>query len=283
MPRDINGNYSLPTGVRPSDGDTAHATQLNTPLDDIAAAISASLDRNGSGGALNNIDMNGYTLLNLGASSDNNAPARNSDITAVRAEMRRFNPPGRIMIYRGKTAPQGWIREDGRTIGNAGSGATNRANADTQDLYVHLWNNFDNTELPIQSNTGAATTRGTTAIADFNAGKRMPLFDGQLAYARSQGTGLTVGQRMLDEIKGHTHTGTTAVGGSHSHNFLRANISGSDPRFGYYYGNQAGWRSDAVVNAVLEGGAHSHAFTTDSTGGSETRPLTSVYLFLISL
>lgn len=281
MPRDANGNTVPLPGTIVSSGDTILPSQHNPMVNDVYAMMTQSLSRDGQGGMRSNLNMNGYTINNLGASSLPSSPALRSEMEEVRAEMRRFNPPGRVMMLRGKQVLPGWIREDGRTIGNAGSGATNRANADTQDLYVHLWNNFDNTELPIQSNTGADTTRGTTAIADFNAGKRLPLFDGQLAYARSQGTGLTVGQRMADEIRGHTHTGTTAVGGSHRHNFLRANTSGTDPRNGYVY--QGSLPSFVVGNDVLDGGEHSHTFTTNSTGGSETRPLTSVYLFLISL
>src|SRR6478609_1928125 len=70
---------------------------------------------------------------------------------------------------RTKVAPAGWLIEDGKTIGNAASGATGRANADTVDLFTHLWTQFTNTELPIQTSAGAASTRGGSAAADFAA------------------------------------------------------------------------------------------------------------------
>lgn len=62
-------------------------------------------------------------------------------------------------------APAGWVLARDGTIGNAGSGATIRANADCTNLYAHLWNGLANTEAPV---TGG---RGANAGADFAAGK----------------------------------------------------------------------------------------------------------------
>ncbi len=72
----------------------------------------------------------------------------------------------------GLTFPAGWVRANAGTIGNTGSGAT-RANADTQDLFTLWWTSYSNTDVPIQTNTGAASTRGASASADFTANKRM--------------------------------------------------------------------------------------------------------------
>lgn len=72
----------------------------------------------------------------------------------------------------GTTFPAGWVRANAGTIGNTASGAT-RANADTQDLFTLWWTSYSNTDVPIQTNTGAASTRGASASADFTANKRM--------------------------------------------------------------------------------------------------------------
>lgn len=69
---------------------------------------------------------------------------------------------------RGGTRP-GWARLNGRTIGNASSGATERANDDTEDLYTFLWNNLDNSVAPVIGG------RGATASADFAANKAITL------------------------------------------------------------------------------------------------------------
>jgi microcystin-dependent protein len=71
----------------------------------------------------------------------------------------------------------GFVRCNGGTIGNVGSNATERQNADTEDLFTWLWNNSTNTELVIQTSAGAGTTRGANANADWLANKRMPLPD----------------------------------------------------------------------------------------------------------
>lgn len=59
----------------------------------------------------------------------------------------------------------GWVRDNGRTIGNAASGALERANADCADLYAFYWDNFSDTLCPV---TGG---RGASAASDFAAGK----------------------------------------------------------------------------------------------------------------
>lgn len=83
--------------------------------------------------------------------------------------------PGVIVAAARLTTPAGWLLVDGKTIGNAASGATSRANADTAALFAELWA-FPGASVPIYDNTGAASVRGASAAADFAAGKRLPLF-----------------------------------------------------------------------------------------------------------
>ena len=63
----------------------------------------------------------------------------------------------------------GWVKANGQTIGSASSGATQRANADTQNLFVYLWSNFSNAKCPVSGG------RGATALADFQANKTIRL------------------------------------------------------------------------------------------------------------
>lgn len=65
----------------------------------------------------------------------------------------------------------GWVRDNGRTLGSASSGATERANADTSALFAWLWSNFSNTICPV------STGRGANAAADFAANKTITLPD----------------------------------------------------------------------------------------------------------
>jgi hypothetical protein len=135
----------------------------------------------------------------------------------------------------------GAVRLNGRTIGSAASGATERANADCADLYAYIWDNTADAQCPV------ATGRGATAAADFGANKAITLpswrgaaptgFDdmGNTAaglYASAPiilGSGILAGSLMggntqaLVEanVPSHTHTfsATSGAGGSHTHSF----------------------------------------------------------------
>lgn len=69
----------------------------------------------------------------------------------------------------------GWVRINGRTIGNASSGASERANADTQALFIYIWTTYSeptaNVVCPVVGGIGAS------ALADFNANKQITLKD----------------------------------------------------------------------------------------------------------
>lgn len=105
-------------------------------------------------------------------------------------------PVGAIVSYPSLTPPDGWLLCDGSTIGDASSGATARANADTEDLFTLLWGSWANTELTIQDSSGTPTTRGASAAADFAAHKRLPVPDHRQRFILGKagsGTGSTLG------------------------------------------------------------------------------------------
>jgi len=80
-------------------------------------------------------------------------------------------PTGVIWDFAGASAPSGWVLLSGRTIGDASSSATERANADCQALFTHLWNNFADAECAVSSG------RGANAAADWAAHKQIALPD----------------------------------------------------------------------------------------------------------
>ena len=98
---------------------------------------------------------------------------------AVASDMNSMVPIGVPLPFFGSATylPADHLILDGSTIGDASSGSTARANADTQTLFTLLWNSIANTELIIQTSGGSPTTRGASASADFAAHKRMPLPD----------------------------------------------------------------------------------------------------------
>lgn len=72
----------------------------------------------------------------------------------------------------------GWVRINGNTIGNATSGATERANADCQSLFVYIWNTYADAIAPVIGG------RGANGLADFNANKQITLLEGRARDVR---------------------------------------------------------------------------------------------------
>ncbi|MFZ5784022.1 MAG: hypothetical protein ACOY4R_27810 [Pseudomonadota bacterium] len=100
-----------------------------------------------------------------------------SQVTDLQTILSALLPPGTGPIpYCGTTAPTGWVGAWG-TIGSAASGATNRANADTEPLYTVFWNGWADAQAPVSGG------RGASAAADFAANKTLTLPDmrGRLA------------------------------------------------------------------------------------------------------
>jgi hypothetical protein len=121
-----------------------------------------------------------------------------------------FVPPGAVMPFAMTTAPSGWLAANGQTIGSAASGA-NFGNPNYSDLFGVLWANWSNTLLPIQTSTGAASTRGLSAAADFASNKRLPLPDLRGYFVRGSGTNTdgtasgAFGTKQADAFQGHRH------------------------------------------------------------------------------
>jgi hypothetical protein len=65
----------------------------------------------------------------------------------------------------------GWVKANAQTIGGSGSGASQRAAADTQSLFVYLWSNCTDAHCPVLGG------RGASGLADFNANKQITLPD----------------------------------------------------------------------------------------------------------
>lgn len=193
---------------------THNATLLNLP--GAANIITAAGD---TAVVTPNSTGNGWNLVSYSraavAPDFVNTAAMNAAIAAAIGAL-SIIPVGTVESFALASAPTGWIKANGGTIGNASSGATLRANADTSALFTALWTDFPNTVLAIQDSTGAASTRGASAAADFAANKRLPVFDLRGEFIRgfddSRGidSGRVLGSSQLDEFKSHTHTQNSA-------------------------------------------------------------------------
>ena len=122
---------------------------------------------------------------------------------------------GVCIDYFDSVAPAGYVMASGRSIGSASSGATERANADTKNLYLFLWNTI--------GGLAVAGGRGSGATADFNANKALSLPD-----LRGR---VTIGQDDMGGTAAHVITNFSAIfpgatGGSQNHS-LTANENGA--------------------------------------------------------
>lgn len=177
----------------------------------------------------------------------------------------------------------GWVRAAGRTIGDAASGATERANADCEDLFTVLWN--ADTTLSVSGG------RGANAASDWAASKTIALPDirlrGLIGMASMGGSVSTLiaaaafdggedGDDLGATVGAGTHTLTTAQMPSHSHG------AGSDTAGSHSHG-YTGTGADVAVNAgsfyavstapgaqtTSTSGSHSHVITISNAGGGE--------------
>jgi hypothetical protein len=141
---------------------------------------------------------------------DNKASAAAVD-SVINALVLAAAPPAKLGYFGRAAAPAGWVKANGLTIGNAASGATNRAHADTEALFTVFWNDWSNTLLPIQDSTGTPSVRGANAAADFAANKRLPVRDMRTEFVRGIDDGravdalITLGYAKLDQMQGHRH------------------------------------------------------------------------------
>lgn len=178
---------------------------------------------------------------------------------------------GDYKMRHGTGVLSGFVRANGRSIGSATSGATERANSDVQALFEHLW--ATDTALAVGGG------RGASANADWLANKPLSLPDfrgrapigldtmgNSAASVVSEATelgwsgGAKTHTLATTEIPSHTHTGTTSSNGAHAHTVpVSATPSGGSTGSGVI-------QSGGVTSTSTEG-AHTHTFTTNATGG----------------
>jgi microcystin-dependent protein len=146
----------------------------------------------------------------------------------------------------------GWVRSNARTIGSSASGATERANADTEDLFIYLWTNFSDTLCPV---TGG---RGISAAADWAANKVIATLD-----MRGYGPfGLDdMGNSAASRIAAGTPTAAASSGGAETVTLIANNLPTHTHASGTY----------AVGTTITNGTSVNRAGTNqDVQGGGST-------------
>lgn len=304
MPRNGSGTHSIPNSF--SSGSTISSSAMNANFTDLATEMTNSLPRDGQAGMTGQLKAASGTssLPGMSFSSDTDTgfyrkAANTIGVAAGGTEVgtidsNGFNtslgvlvpiPTGVMLPYGATTAPTGWVRCNARTIGNASSSATERANADTETLFTFLWTNYSDSVCAVSSG------RGISAAADFAASKTITLPDlrgrgffglddmGNSAASRlgtvitSQTTnGASGGAETVtlteSQLPSHTHTlsATTGAAGGHSHTIDTSNGSSfGGGGIGNSANNTNGPSNSGAVIAVAD---HTHTLsgTTSSVG-----------------
>jgi hypothetical protein len=212
--------------------------------------------------------------LVIGApSSANSAINRQYLDDSIAAALAAQFTTGDVKLTLKTTADTGWVVMNDGSIGSAASGATTRANADTQALFTLIYNNTVDTDAPVSgSRSGNATT-------DFNAGKRLTLPKALGRALACYGTGSGLNAKRLGEILGVEDT----VIGSHTHT---ASQTAHSHTYSVTTGGPGGFTDTVSAGAVPGGGGGgptataTPAITVNSTGVSVTGKNWAPTLFL---
>jgi hypothetical protein len=140
------------------------------------------------------------------------------------------------------TTIAGWVRLNGRTIGNAGSGASERANADCQALFIYIWSTYSDALCPVLGG------RGASALADFNAGKQITLLSARGRDVRGLDDMGNAAAGAFTSVPFQTGTATTA-GSSCGSNLVTLVTSNLPP-----YTPAGSVLVTSSVNNIVQGG-----------------------------
>lgn len=183
-------------------------------------------------------------LLVIGASSGSGSPPSVDATTILQT--------GALMPFYGTGTRTGFVRANGRTIGSASSGASERGNSDCQDLFEYLWT--------ADANLTVSTGRGGSANDDWIANKTIALPDWRgrtLAFLDDMGA--SASGRLTATYFGTAATALGAAGGLESNNVILTHKhinTITDP--GHYHTvdvGSSGGGTDQVTQGVNSPGA----------------------------
>jgi len=164
---------------------------------------------------------------------------------------------GDIIFSPAAVTRAGFVRANGSTIGSGASSATERANDDTEALFIWLWDNLANDQAVVSGGRGGA------AAADWSANKTITLPD--LRGSSSLGLddmGAGAASRLTSApfANGNATTGGSVVG-SNTVTLLETNLPSVAPGLGTLTVDAGGGHAHDHTITVLSSGQHNHAVT----------------------
>ena len=232
MPRNSQGVYSLPAGNPVVSGTVIDVLWANPTMDDIAAALTGSLPRNGTAPMTAPLTLAGNPTLALQATPKQYVDAQVASVAGV--------PVGSMTMFAGSAVPATWLACNGAlvsratyatlfsTIGviyGAGDGSTTFALPDMRDRFPR----GVGTQVLGATQVGAVLAHNHTAT---DAG-----------HVHAAGT--------------HTHSTTITTGNEsvpHNHTY-------SDPGHAHAYGDSANHAPNQAVGTLFGAGVNNQATT----------------------
>lgn len=224
-------------------------------MSDIAAGLADSLSRSGLGAMQADLSMGGFAITG-GAAGVN--PTDFAIVAQLPSGGGSGVPVGSVMDFAGASAPAGWLLCAGQSV--------NRA--DYPDLFTAIGVAYGSASgatfnLPdcrgrvsagVDSNVGGLANRLTSTTMTPN-GTTLGAIGG------AQSVALTTAQ-----LAAHTHTGSTASAGAHTHDVSAGGVE-----------NVRTIGADSIAASTSGGttssaGAHNHTMNLDNTGNGDAHP-----------
>ncbi|WP_166015783.1 MULTISPECIES: phage tail protein [Chelativorans] len=249
MSYDPSGIYNLPPVYKAEPGTTIRSEQHNSPLEDIAQALSFVLVRDGRAGMVGNLPMGGYRAVNMAAGTN---------VTDA-ATVGQLVPIGTIVDYALSTAPEGWTFCYGQALTSS-------------------------TPYPLLR---AALLAAGSPFGTSGSDPRVPDYRGRVGAGKDN-MGGTSANRLTNQSGGvngdvlgdtggaethtlsvgqmpsHNHSGSTGSGGNHTHTMDVKNLSAGSG------GNPVTGTPSGTIDSTYQSdpsGSHSHSIP--SQGGND--------------
>jgi hypothetical protein len=210
LPRQANGNYLPPANTAAVSNTSISSAAFNTLENDIGTEITNSVDRQGRSAMQADLPMGGFKATGLAT------PVASTDATNkayVDGVVAAFFSTGDIKPTLKTIADAGWVLFDDGTIGSPSSGASTRANNDTQPLFTIIFNGISDSNAAILTSGGGATTRAaqTNAATAWAANCRisLPKALGRALAVAGAGAGLGITYSLGQAFGEFNHTLTS--------------------------------------------------------------------------
>lgn len=189
MPRDSNGNYSLPSIYLATTGTTILAAQHNGPMEDIQEALTNSLPRNGAAPMTDDMKFVSGKSAVLGRDG---AAAMDA---VTKQQLDAAAPIGSVVAIIGTAAPAGMLKLNGALISRA--------------TYANLWAYAQASGVLQTEALWASTFSGAFSVGDGTTTFRLPDLRGMFLRGYDDGRGVDpgrgIGSYQANQNQSHTH------------------------------------------------------------------------------